>query len=267
LERSVLWERAGSRLIRVASKLAPTDSNHAEPQQKNPKSSIENPKSKIVLLATTDHESRMTAREVVRELGRRGAAPAFRCDLPPGGVPDDGWLRAAGATPPAAVLVIAGAEDAARLTRTLREALGAVPVFGGQSMGRSRFLALAGPAAEGVRFPLLFAPGPADEAAARFIALFRAGRGHDPDYAAALAYDATHLLIAAIQRAGPNRARIRTELGRPNPWPGLAGPIRFDGTGQNRRTGLALGTVRQGAVVAVTGPAAPAATLGFAPVR
>ena len=84
----------------------------------------------------------------------------------------------------------------------------------------------------------------------RFVERFRAERGHAPDYTAALTYDATRLVIETIRAAGPNRARIREALQQLSPWPGVAGLIRFDGTGQNTRTNLSLGTIRNGRVVA-----------------
>ena len=181
-------------------------------------------------------------------------APEFRFDLPPGVANADESLQGTAAAHPAAVIVIADAADSARLTRAVRERLGEVPVFGGQTMGRTRFLELAGPAAEGVRFPLLFATDPSNQTAAAFTAHFAAERHHVPDYSAALAYDATRLLIEAIRRAGPNRARIREALGQLSPWSGIAGPITFDGTGQNLRSELCLGTVRNGAVVPLSPP-------------
>ena len=228
-------------------------SDQPQPVGRRP-SAIEKRKAKIVLLATTDHESRMTAREVTCELSRHGLLPEFRFDLSPGVANADESLQGASAALPAAVIVIADASDSARLTRAVRERLGTVPVFGGQTMGRARFLELAGPAAEGVRFPLLFVPGARDEIASRFATRFAAERHHAPDYAAALAYDATRLLIAAIHRAGPNRARIREAITQLSPWPGIAGPIRFDGTGQNQRADLSLGTIRKGTVAQITGP-------------
>lgn len=202
----------------------------------------------VLLLTTTDHESRMTAREVARELARRGVAPAFRFDLTPGNPDATAALAAAGT--PGAVIVIAGAADSAQLVRAVRERLGPVPVHGGPAVTRQRFLELAGPAAEGVRGPLLYVAA-ADDFAARFAA----ARGHAPDYTAALTYDATRLLIAAIRHAGPNRARIREALAQPAPWPGVAGPVDFDGTGRNRRTALRCGTVRDGRLVADPLPA------------
>jgi branched-chain amino acid transport system substrate-binding protein len=210
---------------------------------------LQNPADKSVLLATTDHESRMTAREVTRELTRLGRRPDFRYDVPAGAVNIANQLQAATVAKPAVVLVIAGAEDAARLVREVREKLGTTTIFGSQSMSRGRFLELAGPAAEGVRFPLLFVPSFADTNATHFIARFTAAHHHPPDYTAALTYDATRLLVDAIRRAGPNRARIREALAQLSPWPGIVGPIHFDGTGQNTRTNICMGTVRNGAII------------------
>ena len=84
---------------------------------------------------------------------------------------------------------------------------------------------------------------------ARFTARFAADHQHPPDYTAILTYDATRLLIDAIRRAGPNRVRLREALTELSPWAGLAGPIHFDGTGQNVRTNICMATIREGAIV------------------
>jgi len=245
------------------------------------KSEISNPKSPIraclALLTTTDHDSRMTTREVLRELSRRGRLPDFRFDVPAGAADVTRQLAALAQARPAAVLIIAGAEDSARLVRELRTAWTTNTVhlspnaregagragegetrcliFGTHTLGRTRFLDLAGQAAEGVRFPLLFVPDKTDPVTAHFIQQFTRARGHPPDYAAALTYDATRLLIEAIRRAGPNRARIRDALVQLSPWQGIAGPIQFDGTGQNSRTNLCMAIIRDGSIVPL--PLAP----------
>ena len=38
------------------------------------------------------------------------------------------------------------------------------------------------------------------------------------------------------------------------PWIGLAGPIRFDATGQTLRTNVAMGTILHGAVIPLPKP-------------
>jgi len=229
------------------------------------KSAIRNPQSTIVqslltsaatsekaglaLLACTDHESRLTTREVLKEFSRRGRLPDFRFDVPPGAAVIRQQMSALEASRPAAVLVVAGADDAALLVQAVKERVPAAALFGSQSCGRQRFLQRAGLAAEGVRFPLLFVPVAADTNTDRFTGRFIAERHRPPDYSAALTYEATRLLIEAIRRAGPNRARIREALTQLSPWSSIAGPIHFDGTGQNTGTNIRLGTIRDGSVI------------------
>jgi branched-chain amino acid transport system substrate-binding protein len=230
------------------------------------------PNDKLVLLACTDHDSRMTAQEALKEFTRRQRLPDFRFDVPPGARGLSEQLTALAQSTPAAVLIIAGAEDAARLVVAVRDKLPRVKpapptaiarppmpgepavgpvIFGSQSMGCARFRELAGAAAEGVRFPLLFGPHASATNWAQFTASFAVDHQHTPDYTAVLTYDATRLLIEAIRRGGLNRGRVREALTELSPWNGLAGPIRFDGTGQNVRTNIGMGVMRDGAVVFV----------------
>ncbi|MFO1499028.1 MAG: ABC transporter substrate-binding protein [Verrucomicrobiota bacterium] len=118
-------------------------------------------------------------------------------------------------------------------------------------MACARFRDLVGAAGEGVQFPLLFPPGTGDGELRRFAADFEAELGHSADFTATLTYDATRLLIECIRQAGPNRLRIRDALSRTAAWPGLSGPIQFDGTGQNRRTDVGMGTIQKGTIVPV----------------
>jgi branched-chain amino acid transport system substrate-binding protein len=210
---------------------------------------LKGPADKLVLLTVTDHASRMMSREVLREFAQRGRRPDFRFDVPPGAADTARQMQATAEAKPTVVLILAGTEDAARLVRSVHEKLGAVAIFGSQSMSRARFPELAGPAAEGVRFPLLFLPSPADTNAQHFSAHFSTERHHPPDYAAALTYDATRLLIEAIRRAGPNRARIRESLIQLSPWQGIAGRIEWDGTGQNMRRVSRMGIITNGLIV------------------
>lgn len=207
-------------------------------------------RTRITVLASTEHESRMTTREVMREFSSRGRLPDARFDLAPGVAISESVIAALQDSPPDILVIIAGVEDSARWVGTVRDRSSQQPlVFGSPAMGRTHFRTLAGRAAEGVRFPLLWAPDASDPAAAEFVTRFVAERGHEPDYAAVRTYDSTRLLLAAIRRAGPNRARIREALLALSPWPGFAGPIQFDGTGQNTHAELRLATIRAGKVV------------------
>lgn len=70
-----------------------------------------------------------------------------------------------------------------------------------------------------------------------FCQRYRERTGEAPSYIAAYAYEATRLAIAAIERAGLNRARIRDELARIR-YDGLIGQVSFDGLGGYRRPPL-----------------------------
>jgi ABC-type branched-subunit amino acid transport system substrate-binding protein len=234
---------------------APTDDAIARVLVVNVLDSPQRGTNKLALLTGIDQESRMIAREVVREFTRHGHPPDFRFEVAAGAHDITRQMAALQESRPGMVMILAGAEDAARLVLAVRQQLPSAMIFGGQSFGLIRFQQLAGIAAEGARFPLLFFPEPTDAAAERFIDRFTNEHQCPPDYTAALTYDATRLLLEAIQRAGPNRARIREELTRLSPWPGMVGPIRFDGTGQNIASRVCVGTIRKGAIILLTKPA------------
>lgn len=234
----------------------------------------------IVMLSCTDHESRMTAREVMRQFSARRRLPDFRLELPPG-LPSylehiKPLQQTLGQSGHIVVLIVASSEDSACLLQAARQLLcrstsefyctsssstnsssktthgnGEMrcTVFGTHTMARARFLSLAGVHAEGVHVPIIFEPDPNNQVTSSFIEEFTKARGHSPDYAAALTYDATRLLISAIRLGGPNRARVRDALVKLSPWQGVTGTIQFDGTGQNTRTNLAMGIVRYGAIL------------------
>ncbi len=153
-----------------------------------------------------------------------------------------------------AVVVLAGASDSAALLRALRSTGAEPTVFGGPSMGRRSFLERAGPAAEGVHLPL--AAWESDLAEA-FGEKFSVRWNAAPDYAASHAYDSARLLVAAIRRAGLDRARIRTALAELSPWQGASGTIQWDPIGRNSR-GARLGTIRDGQLRPIGRREAPA---------
>jgi branched-chain amino acid transport system substrate-binding protein len=204
----------------------------------------------FVLLSATNHDARMATTELLAALRRRQAPLALHLTFSPGPAGTDSLaqeierVRAAG---PAAFLVVAGALDSARAVKVLRAEGFDEPIFGVAPMGRSCFRSEAQSRAEGVTFPVLFDPGDSDRAA-EFAKRFEARFGHQPDYAAAGAYDATCLVVAAMRQAGLNRARIRDALETLAPWPGVTGTVRWDPTGQNERPVL-LGTIAGGRVV------------------
>ena len=182
--------------------------------------------SDFVLISGVDHDSRVLAKAFRAWFDRRRITPrlvmetAGRSIEPPPGVKT--------------ALVIADAKESARIVRELP--LG-MQVFGGPGMARRAFIDAAGAFAQSVRVPLL--------------AEVWAGM---PDYAAAQAYDAVSLLVAAIRKAGLNRARIRDALAETSPWHGQAGEVRWDVFGRNQRA-VRVGTIVNGRLQPLT-PAA-----------
>ncbi len=83
-----------------------------------------------------------------------------------------------------------------------------------------------------------------DAAISSFRQKYQKRTGTLPSPIAFFAYDATRLVITAIERAGLNRARIRDELARMS-FDGLTGTIHFDGLGGNP-TEPVLMTLRAG---------------------
>jgi branched-chain amino acid transport system substrate-binding protein len=227
---------------------APTDDAIARVLVADVLGALQGTSNKLVLLSATDHESRMTAGEVLKAFSRQHHPPDFRFEVPPGARTFTNRMEAVEHARPGVVLIIARAEDAARLARAVRERIPACALFGNHSMGCSRFVELAGRSAEGVRFPLLFVPNPADPTTARFLDQFARQHQYPPDYTAALTYDATRLLLEAIRRGGLNRAHIREAIVHLSPWMGITGTIRWDGTGQNTRTNVGMGLIHNGLV-------------------
>ena len=204
----------------------------------------------FVVLSSTAHDARMTSAELLSQLSRRGATPALRLTFAPGVRGDADLvvqLERIEKVAPAALVVVAGAADGARVVRAVRGRGISAPLFGGATMGSRAFLREAGRAAEGVVFPRLFDPASSPRAR-DFVRRFQARFGYPPDYRAAHTYDAVGLLVAAVRQAGLNRARIRDALRALPPWQGVTGTVRWDPTGQNLHP-VTLGTVRRGRLV------------------
>jgi len=200
-------------------------------------------------LSSPDHDSRLFLAELERALKRQQSAPRFTHVLAPSDPEIGAVVRQVVADDVSAVVIAAGAAESAHFVRELRAAGFRGLILGGHSMGRRQFLAAAGPAAEGVLFPLLCEPAAMP---ASFRLEFEKRYHVPPDYAAASTYDALNLLIAAIRRGGLNRAKIADALGAVSPYPGVAGTIAWDKLGSNTRP-VVLGTIHAGEVLRFEG--------------
>ena len=101
--------------------------------------------------------------------------------------------------------------------------------------------------AEGAYVGAPFTSADRRPSAQRFVTAFKAAnRGLEPDGNAALGYDATKLLAAALGAVGEDRARIRDWLaGLTSDFAGVTGPIRFLPTGDPAGGGIIMTRVRR----------------------
>jgi branched-chain amino acid transport system substrate-binding protein len=111
--------------------------------------------------------------------------------------------------------------------------------------------------AEGVWVGTPFSAEDPRREARRFVEAFKAKFGIAPDGNAALAYDATMLLARAVEKAGPNRAKIRRYLASASPkdaYRGVTGTIRFNAGGDPIAKSFVMTRIRHGAFVVERGP-------------
>ena len=202
-------------------------------------------KDPFILIAGEDHDSRSFTTELGRHLASSGLAPQFQFTCRPADEEYADLVRRTLASQPAALMILADATATARFVRDIRSAGFQGLIFGGPWMGRRQFVDQAGEAAEGVIFPLLVQPG---EQGSELEAVFKKQFQHSPDYAAVSSYDAVELLVAAIRKAGLNRARIGDALRSLAPWHGAAGTISWDTLGGNTRPPH-LATISAGRIV------------------
>jgi branched-chain amino acid transport system substrate-binding protein len=88
-------------------------------------------------------------------------------------------------------------------------------------------------AVEGVVMATAFNTGVPTPEAQRFVAAFRTRYGFDPDVAAALAYDAVHVLATAMAKPDElSREALATAMRGLREWSGVTGKITFSPTGE-----------------------------------
>lgn len=198
----------------------------------------------FLLVSAVDHDSHLFTVELTRSLAQYRLVPFYHYEFNPRERTIDGLVEEIVHANAHALVLIAGARESAQIICAVREKGFTGFIFGGPCMGRRIFLEQAGMAANDVVFPLLYTPGKSSN---NFEEKFASRFGNRPDYLAAHTYDSVNLLIAAIRRAGLNRARICDEVRKLSPWQGVTGSINWDSLGSNSRP-ISLGTIRNGHV-------------------
>ena len=204
----------------------------------------------FLLVSATDHDSHVLTVELKKSFTRRQIAPSHHFEFERRNQDYTKLAEKIMSTNVDTLVLIAGARDSARLISAVRKKGFKGYIFGGPSMGRRRFLSEAGRASEGVIFPLLYTPAKHSDS---FEKQFASRFGAPPDYRAAYTYDAVNLLVAAIRKAGLNRARIRDLVRELSPFSGVTGTIKWDKLGANSQP-VRLGAISAGRVIPASAP-------------
>ncbi|MBG0858432.1 MAG: ABC transporter substrate-binding protein, partial [Bacteroidales bacterium] len=154
-------------------------------------------------------------------------------------------------TSPDAVLIWGNATESALILKQIRE-LGMIqPVYASDRIVSNEFLKLAGNLAEGLVTTCQYNPQADDPKLKAFKESYIKRFGMEPDVFAAHAYDGMNILIAAIRKAGLNRALIRdvlTDMKTFQGYHGVTGKVIFDATWNNIRP-IFMAEVRNGKFV------------------
>ncbi len=202
----------------------------------------------FLLVSAVDHDSHLFTVELNRSFIQHKLAPSYHFEFKPGQSNYDGLVEEIVHTRARALVLIAAARQSAQIISAVRQKGFKGLIFGGPCMGRRSFLEQAGAAAEAIVFPMLYTRSKGSDS---FDEKFTSRFGKQPDYLAAHTYDAVNFLIAAIRKAGLNRARIHDAVRSLSPWQGVTGKIQWDPLGSNSRL-IRLGTVRNGRVQALS---------------
>jgi len=123
-----------------------------------------------------------------------------------------------------------------------------VPMMGTDGISSEQLVKLGGDAVEGIKFTGFFHPDVEFPGTKEFTDAFVKKYNQEPDTYAALAYDSAKMIIEAIKVNGATRDGIYKYLQEVQDFPGVAGPVSFDKTGENSRAIIIL-TVKDGKIV------------------
>jgi branched-chain amino acid transport system substrate-binding protein len=188
---------------------------------------------RIAVLREGSRPGRAGVMHFVNYIRRLGYPPEQHLLFKPGDPDISVQIAAIKAANPDAVFFYGQPEDVGRFARQLREAGVTAQYFGFDRLMEDGFKTTAGAAAEGMTITYFFDPERTDPPWSDFVARFQKRWGDKPDIYAAYGYDGAHMMIAAIQHAGPNRWRVGEYLRGLDTFDGVTGPMRFDGRWDN----------------------------------
>ncbi len=135
----------------------------------------------------------------------------------------------------------------------LREKAVQSTLIGTDGWDSPELMKIAGKAIVGGYFTNHYSPGRRERVADRFIARYRKKHGAVPDALAALTYDATMMLLEALDKAGkPDAEHLRASLSRLRGFHGVTGTISFDKNGDAVKSAVILRMEKNGPPAYVT---------------
>jgi len=187
----------------------------------------------IAAVASTAYDSRLRAEAFEQWAQRLGAPLRLSLRYNPGDQYFDKQLHLLTSATVQAVVVWGDAAESIRLVKQLCQQLPEAHVFGGPGLAMHSELELSAGCSAGLTLVTPCDLWRHDPHVQTFADQYSQLYGTAPDLVAAYAFDGMQLLIAAVHSAGLNRARIRDALAEMQPYAGITGEIRFDGSGSN----------------------------------
>ncbi|MFZ9033676.1 MAG: ABC transporter substrate-binding protein [Anaerohalosphaeraceae bacterium] len=198
----------------------------------------------FVLISSTQHDPHLFTIELKKSLIRHKLSPLNHFEIKPEQKEHNALIDGVLKTKASVLVLIAGTDDSMALVGSVRKKGFSGMIFGGPWMGHHRFVHSAAAADEKLIFPLLYEPS---QASRSFDQEFQVRFGRKPDYLTAHTYDAVHMLIASIKKAGLDREKIRDAIKNAAPAKGVTGVFRWNAYGENVRE-IALGRFKDKSV-------------------
>jgi branched-chain amino acid transport system substrate-binding protein len=188
---------------------------------------------RIAVLRESSRPGRVGVMHFVNYIRRLGYPPVAHLLYKAGDHDLTSQITAIKADNPDAVLFYGQPEDIGYAAAEFRKAGIKAQFFGFDRLKEASFTKNAGTAAEGMTITYFFNPERTDKPWLDFVARFEKHYGEKPDIYAAYGYDGAKLMIEAVDKAGPNRFRVRDYLAGLKEWDGVTGHMIFDGRWDN----------------------------------
>jgi len=147
---------------------------------------------------------------------------------------------------PEAVYYAGAHTEGALLTKQMKEAGLKVPVIGGDMLYTPEYINIAGADnAEGDKATSLGLPLEQQPKGAEFLAKYEAKFGQAPEAYDSYSYDAANTIIAAVLKAGVDRAAVASAI-RAGSIDGVTGVVAFDENGDNKQQVISAYNVNGG---------------------